>query len=111
VWICEFREKKPDAARRLLQDVAELHREGHIAPRIAARFPMDRHAEAFAVAQDRNTGEWLLTEVECLRSRLALPFPMTASGQRFVQVVQPQWVEGRYSPADVGRSYPTQTWP
>jgi NADPH:quinone reductase len=51
----QFREKEPGAARRLLQDVAELHREGRIAPRIAARFPMDRHAEAFAKAQDRNT--------------------------------------------------------
>jgi NADPH:quinone reductase len=51
----QFREKEPDAARRLLQDVAELHREGRMAPRIAARFPMDRHAEAFATAQDRRT--------------------------------------------------------
>jgi NADPH:quinone reductase len=51
----QFREKEPEQSRRLLQDVAALHRDGHIAPRIAARFPMDRHAEAFATAQDRNT--------------------------------------------------------
>ena len=51
----QFREKEPDAARRLLQDVAALHRDGRIAPRIAARFPMQRHAEAFAMAQDRST--------------------------------------------------------
>jgi NADPH:quinone reductase len=51
----QFREKEPDAARRLLQDLATLHRDRRITPRIAARFPMDRHAEAFAMAQDRST--------------------------------------------------------
>jgi NADPH2:quinone reductase len=51
----QFREKQPEAARRLLQDVAALHRDGRIHPRIAARFTMDRHAEAFAMAQDRHT--------------------------------------------------------
>lgn len=51
----QFREREPAAARRLLQDVAALHRDGRIRPRIAARFPLDRHAEAFAVAQDRST--------------------------------------------------------
>jgi NADPH2:quinone reductase len=51
----QFREKEPDAARHVLQDVGALHRDGRIAPRIAARFPMQRHAEAFAMAQDRST--------------------------------------------------------
>lgn len=51
----QFRERQPEAARRLLQDVAALHRDGRIRPRIAARFPIDRHAEAFAMARDRAT--------------------------------------------------------
>jgi NADPH2:quinone reductase len=51
----QFREKQPDAATRLLQDVAALHRDGRIAPRIAARLPFHRHAEAYALAQDRRT--------------------------------------------------------
>jgi len=51
----QFREKEPDAARRLLKDVAVLHRDGRIKPRIAARLAMDRHAEAFAMAQNRST--------------------------------------------------------
>jgi NADPH2:quinone reductase len=51
----QFREKQPDAAQQLQQDVATLHRDGRIAPRIAARFPLARHAEAFAAAQDRRT--------------------------------------------------------
>jgi NADPH2:quinone reductase len=51
----QFREKEPAAATRLLQDVAALHRDGRIAPRIAARLPMQRHAEAYALAQDRRT--------------------------------------------------------
>jgi NADPH:quinone reductase len=51
----QFREKEPDAARRLLADVAVLHRDGRIKPRIATRLAMDRHAEAFAMAQDRST--------------------------------------------------------
>ena len=55
VDIRQFREKQPDAARRLLRDVAGLHRDGRIGPRIAARFALDRHAEAFALAQQRST--------------------------------------------------------
>ena len=51
----QFRERQPEAARRLLQDVAALHRDGRISPRIAARWPMAQHAEAFAMARDRNT--------------------------------------------------------
>ena len=51
----QFREKQPDAARRVMQDVAALHHDGRIAPRIAARFSLDRHAAAFAMAQDRST--------------------------------------------------------
>ena len=51
----QFREKQPEDARRLMQEVAALHREGRIAPRIAARLPMHRHAEAYALAQDRRT--------------------------------------------------------
>lgn len=51
----QFREREPEAARRLLQDVAALHRDGRIRPLIAARFPIARHAEAFALAQTRAT--------------------------------------------------------
>jgi NADPH2:quinone reductase len=51
----QFREKQPDAAQRLLQDVAALHRDGRIAPRIAVRLPFHRYAEAYALAQDRGT--------------------------------------------------------
>jgi NADPH2:quinone reductase len=42
----QFREKEGEAA---------LHRDARIAPRIAARLPMQRHAEALALAQDRHT--------------------------------------------------------
>jgi NADPH2:quinone reductase len=55
VDIRQFRERDPDAAGRLLHDIAALHQDGRIAPRIAARFPLERHAEAFALAQDRQT--------------------------------------------------------
>ena len=51
----QFREREPEAARRLLQDVAALHRERRIQPLIAARFPINQHAEAFALAQARDT--------------------------------------------------------
>ena len=51
----QFREREPAAARRLMQDVAALHRDGHIQPLIAARFPMTQHAQAFALAQARDT--------------------------------------------------------
>lgn len=51
----QFREREPEAARRLMQDVAALHRDGRIQPLIAARFPLARHAEAFALAQARDT--------------------------------------------------------
>jgi NADPH2:quinone reductase len=51
----QFREKAPEAARQLLRDVAALHRDGRIRPRVAARFTLDRHAEAVAAAQDRST--------------------------------------------------------
>ena len=50
-----FREHEPEAARRLSLDVAALHRDGRLHPRIAARFPLARHAEACALAQDRAT--------------------------------------------------------
>ena len=51
----QFREREPEAARRLLQDVAALHRERRIQPLIAARLPINQHAEAFALAQARDT--------------------------------------------------------
>lgn len=51
----QFRDKQPEDARRLMRDVAALHRDGRIAPRIAARLPMHQHAQAYALAQDRNT--------------------------------------------------------
>ena len=51
----QFREREPEAARQLMRDVAALHRDGRIHPRIAARFAMSQHAEAFALAQDRRT--------------------------------------------------------
>ena len=51
----QFREREPEAAQRLLQDVAALHRERRIQPLIAARFPIAQHAEAFALAQARDT--------------------------------------------------------
>ena len=51
----QFREREPEAARRLMQDVAALHRDGRIQPLVAARFPIARHAEAFALAQARDT--------------------------------------------------------
>ena len=38
-----------------VQDVAALHHDGRIQPLIAARFPFARHAEAFALAQARDT--------------------------------------------------------
>ena len=55
VDIRQFREREHDAARRLLHDIAALHQDGRICPRIAARFALERHAEAFAMAQDRHT--------------------------------------------------------
>ena len=51
----QFREREPEAARRLLQDVAALHRDGRIQPLVAARLPINQHAEAFALAQARDT--------------------------------------------------------
>lgn len=51
----QFRERQPGPARQLLRDVAALHHAGRIQPTIAARFPLARHAEAFALAQDRQT--------------------------------------------------------
>ncbi len=51
----QFRERQPDAARQLMQDVAALHRDGHIRPLITARWPLDRHAQACAQAGDRAT--------------------------------------------------------
>jgi len=51
----QFRLFEPEAARQLSADVAALHRDGHLKPRIAARLPYARHAEAFALAQRRDT--------------------------------------------------------
>ena len=51
----QFREREPQAAMQMLRDVVALHRDGRIAPRIAACFPFARHAEAFAAAQSRQT--------------------------------------------------------
>lgn len=51
----QFREREPAAARQLAADVAALHRDGRVSPRIAARFGLTRHAEAFALAGDRQT--------------------------------------------------------
>ena len=51
----QYRERQPEAARRLLQDVAALHRDGRIRPRIAASFAMDQHEQAFALVHDRQT--------------------------------------------------------
>ena len=51
----QFRERQPEAARRLRQDVSALHAEGRIQPRIAARWPMQQHARAFAQVHDRAT--------------------------------------------------------
>lgn len=57
----QFGEFEPEAARRLYADVAAMHRERRLRPRIAAAFPFTRHAEAFARAQDRaTTGRVLL---------------------------------------------------
>lgn len=38
VGLRHFREEEPDAEQRLLQDVAKLHRDDHIAPRKARKF-------------------------------------------------------------------------
>jgi len=35
--------------------VASMHQQGQLKPRIAQAFAMDRAAEAFAMAQDRQT--------------------------------------------------------
>lgn len=51
----QFREREPAAARRLAGDVAALHRDGRVSPRIAARFGLAQHAEALARAGDRQT--------------------------------------------------------
>ncbi len=51
----QFRERQPEAAAQLLRDVAALHRDGKLQPRIAGRFTLDRYAEAFALARDRQT--------------------------------------------------------
>jgi NADPH2:quinone reductase len=51
----QFRERQPDAARRLMQDVAALHRDGRIQPLITARWPLAQHAQACAQAGDRAT--------------------------------------------------------
>ena len=51
----QFREREPEAARRLMQDVAALHRDGRIQPLMAARFAMTQHAQAFALAMARDT--------------------------------------------------------
>lgn len=51
----QFRERQPEALQRLLRDVAELHASGRIQPRIAACFPFAQAAQAFALAQQRQT--------------------------------------------------------
>ena len=51
----QFRERQPEALQRLLRDVAELHASGRIQPRIAACFPFEQAAQAFALAQQRQT--------------------------------------------------------
>lgn len=51
----QFRERQPDAARRLMQDVAALHRDGRIRPLITARWPLAQHAQACAQAGERST--------------------------------------------------------
>ena len=54
--------REPEAARRLFADVVALHRDGHVTPRVVARYPFERHAEAFAQAADRTTvGRVILT--------------------------------------------------
>lgn len=51
----QFRERQPEDARRLMQDVAALHRDGRIQPLITARWPLAQHAEACRQAGDRAT--------------------------------------------------------
>jgi NADPH2:quinone reductase len=51
----QFRERQPEDARRLMQDVAALHRDGRIRPLITARWPLAQHAQACAQAGDRAT--------------------------------------------------------
>lgn len=51
----QYRERQPDAARRLFQDVVTLHRSGQLRPLVAAQLPMEHYAEAFALAGDRAT--------------------------------------------------------
>ncbi len=51
----QFRERQPEAARRLMQDVAALHRDGKIRPLVTARWPLAQHAQACAQAGDRAT--------------------------------------------------------
>lgn len=51
----QFREREPAAAQALFADVVALHRDGHVKPRVVARYPFSRHAEAFAQAADRAT--------------------------------------------------------
>ncbi len=55
VDVRQFRERQPQAFQALLRDVAGLHAVGSIQPRIAGRFPFDRAAEAYALAQQRET--------------------------------------------------------
>jgi NADPH2:quinone reductase len=55
VDVRQFRERQPQAFQALLRDVAGLHAHGSIQPRIAARFRFERAAEAFALAQQRET--------------------------------------------------------
>lgn len=51
----QFREREPAAAQRVCRDVTRLHAQGALKPRIAARFALAQHAEAFALAQRRDT--------------------------------------------------------
>lgn len=57
----QFREHEPAAARQLALDVAALHREGRVRPRVAARYPLADFAQAFArVEARRDVGRVLL---------------------------------------------------
>ena len=51
----QFREREPVAARRVFSDVARLHAQGALRPHIAQRFALTQHADAFALAQRRDT--------------------------------------------------------
>ena len=51
----QFKERQPDAARVLMQDVAALHRDGRIQPLITSRWPLAQRSQACTQAGDRAT--------------------------------------------------------